>query len=139
MTDETDKPPREPTHFAAMVRAAQRVEKPVLTVKPGQRVGQLVGSVRVSNLPNMHRLVSEGLSIVEIELERLRQTAALGGLSPSETRQFEIYLKALPILSDADDRCNGTIAGKQLSGLSNPELAEFAANAIKELGDGNDR
>ncbi len=95
-----------------------------------------VATPRVTQLPNIHRLISDGLRVIEIELGRLRQTAALGGLSSGESKQFEIYLKALPTLADLEERSNGTVAGKILNNLSQEELAIMAKEAIAELTDG---
>lgn len=81
--------------------------------------------------PHLGRMMAEGYSVIDMELRRLREKAESGKpLTPSETRQLEVYLKGLSQLAREEreqERRN------PIEDLADEELVAQAEQALKAL------
>lgn len=64
---------------------------------------------------------------------RLRQLAAVGGLTPNQTKQLLDTMKVLDALTAQEDRISAMVGERKLSDMSDAELRAFALAALGAL------
>lgn len=58
-------------------------------------INRNIQQVDVVMLPSVHRMVNNAYSVIDSELRRLQRESASGGLSKTDTTQFERYASSL--------------------------------------------